>query len=115
MTETATIASPPSTNQPAVPAQVLENLAARFRPGGLCLVLLRPDGTIANQDAGSNLFYQRYALPMIQYPDASTGLTEKIASVNSNSPVEVWNVLPGVVVAAFPYVERRQLMGVMLL
>jgi putative nucleotidyltransferase with HDIG domain len=114
MTEIATITSPAS-GQPAVPAQVLENLAARFRPGGLCLVLLRTDGTIAYQDTASNLFYQRYALPMIQYPDAVSGLTERIASLTSNSAVEVWNVLPGVVLAAFPYVERRQLMGVMLL
>ncbi len=114
MTETATISSPPSA-PPAVPAPVLENLAARFRPGGLCLVLLRNDGTIAYQDTASNLFYQRYALPMIQYPDAVSGLTERIAALTSNSPIEVWNVLPGVVLSAFPYVERRQLMGVMLL
>ena len=98
-----------------VPAPVLENLAARFRPGGLCLVVLRPDGAVAYQDPGSNLFFQRYALPLIQYPEPASGLTEKVTSMTTKSPVEIWNILPGVVLAAFPYVEKRQLQGVMLL
>jgi len=98
-----------------VPAPVLENLAARFRPGGLCLVVLRPDGAVAYQDPGANLFFQRYALPLIQYPEPASGLTEKVTSMTTKSPVEIWNILPGVVLAAFPYVEKRQLQGVMLL
>src|SRR5689334_4571742 len=35
----------------------LDNLAARFRPGGLCLVLLNPDGTVAYHDAAAQTFH----------------------------------------------------------
>ncbi|HEX8525309.1 MAG TPA: HD domain-containing phosphohydrolase [Tepidisphaeraceae bacterium] len=114
MIETANITSTPSASA-AVPASVLENLAARFRPGGLCLVLLGSDGAVAYQDPATNLFFQRFALPMIQYPDSLDGLSERVAAINLNSGVETWNMLPGVALAAFPYIERRQLMGVMLL
>src|SRR5262245_7281922 len=98
-----------------VPLSVLENLAARFRPGGLCLVILRADGSGFYQDPAANLFFQRYALPLVQYPEAESGLSAKVAALTSKSTVEIWNVLPGVVLAAFPYVEKRQLLGVMLL
>ena len=98
-----------------LPTSVLENLAARFRPSGLCLVMLRTDGSVVYSDPAANLFFQRYALPMIQYPDAGVGLGEKLAAIEAKSPVEIWNNLPGVVLAAFPYVEKRQLQGVMLL
>jgi putative nucleotidyltransferase with HDIG domain len=35
--------------------------------------------------------------------------------MNPQSSVEVWTALPGVVLAAFPYVDKRQLCGVMVL
>jgi putative nucleotidyltransferase with HDIG domain len=108
-TGNATIAQTP------VPTAVLENLAARFRPSGLCLIMLRTDGTLAYADGASNLFFQRYALPLIQYSESSASLSEKVTSLTAKSPVDVWNLLPGVVLAAFPYVEKRQLLGVMLL
>ena len=100
---------------PVIPLAVLDNLAARFRPGGLCLLMLAPDGSLAYSDISTGLFFQRYAVPMIQYPDPSAQLAEKVAAMSVNSAVEVWNTLPGVVVAAFPYVEKRQLAGVLLL
>src|SRR5688572_16604884 len=102
-------------NKPAIPIAVLDNLAARFRPGGLCLLMLAPDGSLAYHDANAGLFFQRYAVPMIQYPSPSAKLAEKVAAMSVNSAVEVWNTLPGVVVAAFPYVEKRHLAGVLLL
>jgi putative nucleotidyltransferase with HDIG domain len=108
-TATAQVAQTP------VPTAVLENLAARFRPSGLCLVMLRTDGTVAYADAASNLFFQRYVLPLIQYSESAAGLSEKVTSLTAKSPVEVWSLLPGVGLAAFPYVEKRQLLGVMLL
>lgn len=100
---------------PAIPIAVLDNLAARFRPGGLCLLLLGPDGSLAYHDAGAGLFFQRFAIPMIQYPDPGAKLAEKVAQMSANSTVEVWNTLPGVAIAAFPHVEKRQLTGVLLL
>ena len=100
---------------PVIPASVLDNLAARFRPGGLCLMMLAADGTLTYHDGGAGLFFQRFAIPMIQYPSPSAKLVEKVAAMSVNSSVEVWNTLPGVVVAAFPYVEKRHLGGVLLL
>jgi hypothetical protein len=63
----------------ALPCEVLDNLAARFRPGGLFLLMLRPDGTVAYNDTACGLFFQRFALPMIQYAETSErgGLREK--------------------------------------
>ena len=48
-------------SSPSVPATVLDNLAARFRPGGLCLAMLNPDGTLAYSDSAASLFFQRFA------------------------------------------------------
>src|SRR4051794_31531713 len=87
---------------PVIPTTVLDNLSARFRPGGLCLVLLTPDGALAYHDASSGLFFQRFAIPMIQYPDPAAKLAERVAGMSAHSSVEVWNALPGVVLAAFP-------------
>jgi HD-GYP domain-containing protein (c-di-GMP phosphodiesterase class II) len=98
-----------------LPQSVLENLAARFRPGGLCLLMLKPDGLLAFHDNSAGTFFQRFAVPMVQYPDPAALLAEKVARMNANSTVEVWNSLPGIVLAAFPYVEKRQLTGVLIL
>src|SRR5687767_2641161 len=98
-----------------IPPAVLDNLAARFRPGGLCLGLLSPDGARLYHDPSAGPFFQRFAIPMVQYPDASAALADKIAGMTANSTVEAWNALPGVVLAAFPYVEKKQLRGVLVL
>jgi HD-GYP domain-containing protein (c-di-GMP phosphodiesterase class II) len=100
---------------PAIAAGVLDNLAARFRPGGLCLLMLDVNGAVAYHDPSAGLFFQRYALPMIQYPESDQSLADRCAGLSVDSPVEVWNILPGVVLTAFPYVEKRQLVGVLLL
>src|SRR5688500_12346922 len=98
-----------------LPVSVLDNLAARFRPGGLCLFMLNPDGSLAYHDSAAGLFFQRFAVPVVQYPDPAAQLAENVGKMNANSTVEIWNSLPGIVLAAFPYVEKRQLAGVMLL
>src|SRR5262245_57651409 len=100
---------------PALPVSVLDNLAARFRPGGLCLMMLNPDGALSYFDNQSGLFFQRFAVPMVQYPDPAVKLAEKVSGLTVQSAVEVWNLLPGVVLTAFPYVEKRQLTGVLIL
>ncbi len=100
----------------ALPVAVLDNLAARFRPGGLFLLMLRPDGSVAYHDAGGGLFFQRFVLPMIQYADAvDQGLRQKVVALGAGATVEAWNVLPGVTVAAFPYVVKRAVAGVVLI
>ncbi len=95
---------------------VLENLAARFRPGGLFLLMLKPDGSVAYHDAAAGTFYTRYVLPMLQYPEQTeTTVGGKAQHLNAQSTVGIWDGLPGVVLAAFPYVERRQLGGILVL
>lgn len=99
-----------------VAGSVLDNLAARTRPGGLFLLMLRPDATVDYHDPSAGMFFNRYVLPMIQYPEpGDTGLREKVQSLTSNSTVCVWQTLPGVILAAFPYVDKRQLLGVIVL
>ena len=63
--------TPTDADPQALPHGVLENLAMRLRPGGLCLMMLRPDGRLAWHDASAGLFFQRYALPLLQYGDGA--------------------------------------------
>lgn len=107
--------NPTTASAEIVATTVLENLAARLRPSGVCLVLLRPDGTVAWHDSAASLFFQRFALPILEYPEPGCGLREKLESMTAASTVDVWNVLPGVILASFPYVERRQVSGVLVL
>jgi HD-GYP domain-containing protein (c-di-GMP phosphodiesterase class II) len=98
----------------SVPAAVLDNLAARFRPSGLFVVLIHNDGSIAYHDPQGALFFQRYVLPLLQYGDPTEPeLREKLRKIAVNSPVTVWNNLPGVIFATVPCVQRRQLCGVL--
>ena len=115
-----------------LPPAVLENLAARFRPSGLFLVVLRTDGSVAYHDPGAGVFFDRYVLPLLTTPDAAgRGPRERAealaAAANSASQggqgpsvgagaasVAVWE-LPGVAVAAFPHVEKRQTQGYVVL
>src|SRR3954463_1964127 len=52
-----------------LPPAVLENLSARFRPGGLFLVVLRQDGSIAYRDPGAGVFFERYVFPLLKAAD----------------------------------------------
>jgi putative nucleotidyltransferase with HDIG domain len=101
---------------PVVPTAVLENLASRYRPGGLCLILFRADGTIAWSDPGAEPFFHKYLIPLLsRLEPGESGLAAKFAGVTVQSPVCVWDVLPGIAIAGFPYVERRHLGGVLAL
>src|SRR5436190_22604369 len=112
------LATKPAEKQSAAPiaAAALDNLAARFRPSGLFLVMLRPDGSVAYHDSAAGVFFHRYVLPLLQYRDpANDGLRSKVHSLSATSTVVVWNDLPGVTLAAFPYVEKKQQLGVLLM
>ena len=100
----------------------LETLALRFRPGGVFTLLLRPDGSVSFSDASCSMFFQKYVLPMLQMRDpldklgagtSDDAVRNHIRSITASSGVAVWDFLPGVVIAAFPYVEKRQLVGVL--
>src|SRR3954451_25367639 len=100
----------------AVPRALLENLSARIRPSGLCLMLLGADGNVLYHDAAAGSFFQRFALPVLQHPDRmEIGLRDHFNSQGANAPVTFWNALPGLAIAAFPFVERRQKLGMLVL
>jgi HD-GYP domain-containing protein (c-di-GMP phosphodiesterase class II) len=99
-----------------LPTAVLDNLAARVRAGGLFLILLGKDGSPVYYDPQAALFFQRYVLPLLQYGDPTDPeLIDRIQKLEINSPVTVWDSFPGVILAAFPLVDRRQLTGTMIL
>ena len=108
--------STPSANICGLPAAVLDNLAARVRSGGLFLVVLGKDGSPVYHDPQAALFFQRYVLPLLQYGDPTDPeLLNRIQKLEINSPVRVWDSFPGVILAAFPCSERRQLTGTFVL
>jgi HD-GYP domain-containing protein (c-di-GMP phosphodiesterase class II) len=108
--------TPEAQPAPVIPLGVLENLAARCRPGGLCLMLLRPDGSVSYHDTVAGTFFQRFVVPLIQYPDpVDKDFRDRLFALNASSPVTILNQLHGIVVAAFPHVERRQMNGILLL
>src|SRR3954452_4797340 len=111
-----TMTAPTEKQTSPIPPAALDNLAARFRPAGLFLGMLRPDGTVVYHDSAAGVFFLRYVLPMLQYRDASNDeLGAKVQSLTSSSSVVVWNDLPGVTLAAFPYCEKKQQQGVLVI
>jgi putative nucleotidyltransferase with HDIG domain len=101
---------------PPPPMALLETLAARFRPGGLCLMLLRTDGTVVWHDTAAEVLFQKYVIAQLSADNTSgSDLKESLHSVTATSPVTVWSKLPGIALAGFPYVERRHVNGVLAL
>lgn len=106
---TLQIANPKASMQECpFPATVLEKLAERLRPSGVCLMLLRPDGTMDYSDPVAGAFFVRYAVPLARH---NAVLAEKFRRLPAGACV-AFDSLPGVVLAAAPYVERRQILGI---
>ncbi|HUB24731.1 MAG TPA: HD domain-containing phosphohydrolase [Tepidisphaeraceae bacterium] len=108
--------SSPSTA--AIPTAALENLAARFRASGLCLFLFRVDGSHAYHDAEAGEFFSRYVSPILRCSQPSAPLKDvRQLFGQSNPPEEIalWTSVPGVLLSAIPFIERRQLVGVLVL
>lgn len=100
----------------AVPHHVLDNLAMRMRPGGLCLMMLKPDGRPAWHDPSAGMFFHRYVLPLLQYGEgAQEAMRQRIDKLSAGAGTEVWMMMPGVILAAFPYIEKRQVIGAVVL
>jgi len=109
--------SDPAAKAPgAVPADALAKLAERVRLAGMCLGVLKPDGTLTYTDPKAGLFFSRYAIPFIQFPEGGeVRLQDRIAELAIDGPPLVWEQSAGVLLAAVPYVERRQITAVLLL
>jgi hypothetical protein len=108
------VTSSVSTKAAAIPVAALENLASRFRGSGVFLAMLNLQGGVVYHDAGAGLFFNRYVLPLLQYRE-SDDLRSAIAHFHATTGVTVLKMLPGVLLAAFPYVEKRQVAGALIL
>jgi HD-GYP domain-containing protein (c-di-GMP phosphodiesterase class II) len=105
-----------------VPAPVLELMAQRLRPGGLFLLALRNDGSIAWHDPRAGMFFQRFVLPLLSLSTHSA-----TSNVAVPPPFEsllptivaggacVWQMPHGIALAAFPTVEKKQQSGVVVI
>jgi putative nucleotidyltransferase with HDIG domain len=100
----------------AIPRQSLDALAARFRGSGLCFVVLNPDGTVGYSDNQAPTFFQRFAIPVLSYSECGQqffGLALPITAIDGQ--VNICEPLPGTIMAAFGYIDRRQLQGIVVL
>ena len=88
-------------------AAALEKLAARARAAGLCLLALRADGVVAWQDAQAGPWYGRFVLPQLQ----DSKFAEKVRGFATEATTAVFDFVPGVPVAVYPHVEKRQVLG----
>jgi HD-GYP domain-containing protein (c-di-GMP phosphodiesterase class II) len=105
-----------TSNSPAIPVEALESLALRFRPGGLFVLMLDGEGKVLFHDPSAGLFFQRYLLPLLQWRDPiDKEFQQHLAGINAASSVAMWKFVPGVTLAAFPYADRRQLHGILVL
>jgi HD-GYP domain-containing protein (c-di-GMP phosphodiesterase class II) len=103
---------------PALPAALLETLAARFRDGGLFLAALEPSGgAVTWSDPAAPAFFARFALPMLRHPapHLQAHVAEAVAQVVASAAPAAWSFFPGLAVAAFPHVDKRHVTGIVLL
>ena len=100
----------------AAPVGALEILAARMRQGGLCLATLGADGAPEHNDSLAARFFSRFAQPQLQPREgAAPPLESLVRQINVGSPIVASDQLPGVLLVAFPHVERKQVRRVILL
>ena len=115
MSKTLYIPTPPDRATP-LPAALLGALSDRFRHGGVFVLMLRNDGAVVYHDASAGPFFQRFVLPLVQATEpAGQRLADRIDLRELGPGPSAWQVLPGVVLAAFPHVEKKQQLGVILL
>jgi HD-GYP domain-containing protein (c-di-GMP phosphodiesterase class II) len=101
---------------PVVPEAVLEHLAKQIRPAGICLLLLRPDGSLAWHDHLSGVLYERFLVPALKHTELlANQLRSLVSKLNGQSPIQVWDFVPGAVLCAAPVMDRRHLIGILIL
>ena len=83
--QAANLSLSPSTASP-FPAGVLEKLAVRFRPSGLCLMAMQRDGTLAYSDPVAGAFFARYVMPLVRDDFI---VAEKIRRISHDVPALV--------------------------
>ncbi|HZL36538.1 MAG TPA: HD domain-containing phosphohydrolase [Tepidisphaeraceae bacterium] len=95
----------------ALPAAVLEALAARFRPAGLFLLALFPDGKLAWHDRAAGAFFLRYVFPLVQNSELSNRAGDGAQPPRPSAGIAIDRSIPGVLLAVLPHVEKRQNLG----
>lgn len=82
-------------------------LADRFRPSGLFLLQMKPDGSIVFHDPDAGLFFTRYALELLRSADPEAQkLRSSLAAAVADSNVQ-FSLLPGLSIAFFPTGSRK--------
>jgi HD-GYP domain-containing protein (c-di-GMP phosphodiesterase class II) len=87
-------------------------LAERLRASGLFLLAMRSDGMICAHDAIASPFFTKYFLPLFE-SDQEANASASQAPIDLR--VYASPSAPGVIVAAIPWIERRQRAGLLLL
>lgn len=94
----------------------MEHLVKHTRPAGTTLLLLRPDGTLAWHDHGSGVLYERFLVPALKHTELlANQVRAVVAKLNAQSAMQTWDFVPGLVLCAAPLVDRRQMVGVLIL
>lgn len=108
--------TPESNVSSTIPTVVMDNLASRFRPSSMFIIALNSDGSVAYHDPAAGLFFQRYVLPMIQWRETfDPEFRQLVGGINAGSNISIWKFVPGVCLAAFPFVQRKQMSGILVL
>lgn len=98
----------------AASSSILDGMSALVRSGGACVLWVNPDGSLGYRDAEAGAFFQRYVVPSLEQPEmAGEALRAAVSAIKSNTRVQTWSLLPGVLIGALPVVERRQVVGVL--
>lgn len=109
----AEMTTSPATHRPLPVADtVLGTVAQRVRQAGGFLLMVGPDGQVLQHDAEAGLFYRRFVLPLVQFwQEARVHLAQRVGKLTAAAGPVVWELVPGVLLAAVPHIEKRQLKG----
>jgi putative nucleotidyltransferase with HDIG domain len=92
-----------------LPMAILETLSSRMRQGGMCLVTVRGDGAVDFTDTSAGGFFAKFAVPLLKVEDGTElPLAAGVRDMTPASPVTLWKHLPGLLIAAFPLAEKKQ-------
>ncbi|HZZ44625.1 MAG TPA: HD-GYP domain-containing protein [Tepidisphaeraceae bacterium] len=100
-----------------LPTGVLETVAGRLRAGSVLLTVLNVEGVSpAFSDQAASPFFRHYAQPLLErLHKLDPAFVERIQAAQPGSPALITEALPGLLVAALPRVERRQVHGLLLI
>ncbi|MCC6241055.1 MAG: HD-GYP domain-containing protein [Phycisphaerales bacterium] len=96
--------------------ETLTMLSGRLRLTGLCLSVFKCDGSLYFSDPEAGLFFTRFALPLVQFPeDQSKRLATLATQLTTEAAPLIWEQPAGAIFALVPYVERRQVQAMLLI